>query len=201
MSSAARSKNLVNKPVERETVSLRPIAAHDDAFLCALYAGTRADEMALLDWSAKEKAAFLRMQFDAQHRHYQTHFPNAAFWIIELEGEPIGRLYVDRRVDEIRLIDVALLPEYRSRGLGSALMRELLDEATSAGKPVRLHVESFNPAHRLYTRLGFCKLDSNGVYEFMEWRSAAVSALNEANAQSNGSDFALETGTNSRELP
>jgi ribosomal protein S18 acetylase RimI-like enzyme len=201
MSSASRSKNLVNKRVERETVSLRPIAAHDDAFLCALYGGTRADEMALLDWSAKEKNAFLRMQFDAQHRHYQTHFPNAAFWIIELEGEPIGRLYVDRRVDEIRLIDVALLPVYRNRGLGSALMRELLDEATSAGKSVRLHVESFNPAHRLYTRLGFCKLDSNGVYEFMEWRPAAVSALNAANAQPNGSDFALETGTNSRELP
>jgi GNAT superfamily N-acetyltransferase len=185
MSSASRSKNLVNKPVERETVSLRPIAAHDDAFLCALYGGTRADEMALLDWSAKEKNAFLRMQFDAQHRHYQTHFPNAAFWIIELEGEPIGRLYA----------------VYRNRGLGSALMRELLDEATSAGKSVRLHVESFNPAHRLYTRLGFCKLDSNGVYEFMEWRPAAVSALNAANAQPNGSDFALEAGTNSRELP
>lgn len=151
-------------------MTLRPIGSDDKAFLCALYASTRAEEMALVDWDRTQKDAFLRMQFDAQHKFYQEQFANAAFLIIEFAGEPIGRLYVDRREDEIRLIDIALLPEYRNTGLGGELMRELLDEAAGVGKPVRLHVESFNPAHRLYTRLGFVKLGTNGVYELMEWR-------------------------------
>ncbi|HEX9638725.1 MAG TPA: GNAT family N-acetyltransferase [Acidobacteriota bacterium] len=148
----------------------RPVVSSDREFLCRLYASTRQEELAPVPWSEPEKEAFLRLQFDAQDRHYQEHFPAAAFQIIELDAQPIGRLYVDRRADEIRLIDIALLPEFRGAGIGTALLMELIDEAAAAGKPLRIHVERFNPALRLYQRLGFRPLEEHGVYLLMEYR-------------------------------
>ena len=154
-------------------IRFRPITPEDLPFLADLYAGTRAEELAQTGWSEADRAAFLAQQFRAQHRHYQTHFPDAAFELILLEDTPIGRLYLDRRGDEFRLIDIALLPEQRNRGLGGALLRDLLAEARAAGKPVRIHVEPFNPALRLYRRLGFELLEDKGVHLFMEWRPEA----------------------------
>lgn len=142
----------------------------DEELLRRIYASTRADEMAAVPWSEAEKAAFLNGQFQAQHKYYQEVFPEAEFSILEKDGEPIGRLYIDRRKDEHRLIDIALLPEFRGRGLGGELMRGVLDEARAAGKLVRIHVEQNNPAMRLYTRLGFAKIEDQGVYWLMEWR-------------------------------
>ena len=150
-------------------VRLRPIAAADQLFLCRVYASTRQSEMALVSWSEAEKEAFLRMQFEAQHSYYQDEFPKAAFQVIELEGRPIGRLYVDRRPDEIRLIDITLLPEFRNAGIGSQLLHDLLGEAAAADKPLRIHVERFNPALQLYQRLGFRQVEERGAYYLMEW--------------------------------
>jgi RimJ/RimL family protein N-acetyltransferase len=154
-------------------VSLRPIRESDAALLYRVYASTRVEEMALVDWTVEQKAAFLRMQFDAQHRHYQAHYSDARFEIVEWDGEPIGRLYVQRRQNELRIIDISLLPEYRGRGIGGALLKQLLDEAEATGRPVRIHVERFNPAARLYRRLGFVERgDEGGMYVPME-RTAA----------------------------
>lgn len=150
-------------------IALRPIRDDDRDFLNALYASTREDEMKLLEWSEEEKRRFLAMQFDAQHKFYMEHFGQAQFDLIVRGGEPIGRLYVDRREDEIRLIDIALLPEFRGRGIGGRLLKNLLDEGAEAGKPVRIHVERFNPALRLYRRLGFKQIGDTGVYFLMEW--------------------------------
>lgn len=150
--------------------ALRPITPEALPFLAELYAGTREEELARTGWSDAEKRDFLALQFRAQHEHYRAHFPDASFDLV-LRGErPIGRLYVDRREDEFRLIDIALLPEERNRGIGGALLGELLAEAAAAAKPVRIHVEPFNPALRLYRRLGFELLEDKGVYWFMEWR-------------------------------
>jgi ribosomal protein S18 acetylase RimI-like enzyme len=149
-------------------VSLRPISTDDEAFLYQVYASTRAEELALLGWDAARKSAFLRMQFDAQHRHYQDQFPNADFLVIYAGDQPIGRLYVDRGDDEINIVDIALLPEHRRRGIGSALLKAILAEADQTGKPVRIHVERFNPALHLYDRLGFVKTGDSGVYFLME---------------------------------
>jgi GNAT superfamily N-acetyltransferase len=151
------------------SVTRRPIGPQDMDFLADLYASTRADELSIVDWDEEEKAKFLKMQFDAQHAHYQEHYGNADFDIILYDGEPIGRLYLERMKDEYRLIDIALILEYRNKGLGSQLMRELLDKAADEGIPVRIHVEKFNPALRLYERLGFRTLEDKGVYLFMEW--------------------------------
>ena len=109
------------------------------------------------------------MQFDAQHTHYQQHFGDADFGLVLLDGEPIGRLYLHRREDEFRIIDIALLTEHRSKGIGSALMHDILDKAAQAGLPVRIHVERNNPALDLYHRLGFREIGEQGVYWLMEY--------------------------------
>ena len=152
-----------------EGITLRPFTQADLPFLVRVYAGTRADELAQTAWSDQEKQAFLDLQFQAQHTHYQKHFPEASYQIIVQVGEPIGRLYLDRRPDELRIIDIALLPEQRGGGIGGALMRRILDEAALLGKPVRIHVERNNPAMHLYDRLGFRKVEDQGVYWLMEW--------------------------------
>src|SRR5438034_82899 len=149
-------------------ISFRRIGPDDEPFLYRVYAGTRAEELAPLPWDASQKEAFLRMQFNAQHRYYQEQYPNASFQIILSEGRPIGRLYVNRRTDEICIVDIALLPEHRNAGIGSALMNDLLAEGDQAGKPVRIHVERFNPALRLYQRLGFQRVGDTGVYLLLE---------------------------------
>jgi len=114
------------------------------------------------------------MQFDAQDRHYRARFPDARFDVVERGGAPIGRLIVVRAEDEIRVLDIALLPEHRGSGAGSALLRELLAEAAARSKRVAIHVERANPARRLYERLGFrVEADEDSIYLFMVWRAEA----------------------------
>ena len=152
-----------------EQISFRPIRDADREFLLRLYASTRADEMAVVDWSEEEKTRFLGFQFGAQHDYYQEQFPDARFDLVLVDGKPAGRLYVDRREEEIRLIDIALLPELRRRGIGGRLMNQVLDEGREAGLPVQIHVERNNPAMRLYDRLGFQRVEDQGVYYLMRW--------------------------------
>lgn len=148
-------------------LTLRPITDDDLAFLHAVYASTRADELAAVDWTADQRAQFVAMQFRAQHVHYQQHFADASFDVVELAGIPIGRLYVHRRHSEIRIVDIALLEEYRGRGIGADLLSAILAEADAAGIPVTIHVEHQNPAMRLYQRLGFEPAGDTGVYTLM----------------------------------
>lgn len=152
---------------------LRPSGADDRDFLFRLYASTRAAEMALVDWSEAQQQAFLEMQFHAQTTHYQQHFPGARFDVIELDGIPVGRLYVAELEDEdeIRIIDIALLPDYQGRGIGGAYLREIIERAAASGRGVGIHVERNNPAMKLYERLGFERIHDEGVYWFMRWRA------------------------------
>jgi ribosomal protein S18 acetylase RimI-like enzyme len=149
---------------------LRPITDEDEAFLCAVYASTRQEELAVTGWDQERIDAFLRMQFEAQHRYYHETFPPSDYLVIEQHGEPVGRIYIGRWEDNIRLIDIALLPEHRNQGIGTQLVRELMAEAEATGKPVQLHVEFNNPARYLYERLGFHIVEERGINYFMEWR-------------------------------
>ena len=158
-------------------VTLRPVCAGEEPFLFDLYASTRLGELTPLDWSAELRAAFLAWHFNAQQRYFQVGYAGADFQVILLDDRPIGRLYVARQKDEIRVIDITILPEYRNAGIGSRLLGELLDEATRAGKPVRVHVEKSNPALHLYERLGFAIVDSRGVYWLMERSPRAVDEI------------------------
>jgi GNAT superfamily N-acetyltransferase len=151
-------------------ICFRPIAPSDEPFLCQVYASTRLDELAVTDWTDEQKAAFLHMQFVAQHTFYQENYTDTDFLVVLQDDTPIGRLYVARWKDEIRIVDIALLPAYRGTGIGTTILRDLLAEADAAGKPVRIHVERENPALRLYQRLGFVMIEDKGVYLFMEKR-------------------------------
>lgn len=149
-------------------LALRPITPDDQALLLAMYSSTRTEELAPVPWSAAQKQAFLAMQFAAQHAHYQQHYADGAFWVIEQQGIPIGRLYLFVAPAEVRVVDIALLPDYRAHGVGGALLDAVIAFAGAHRLPVRIHVEYNNPALRLYRRLGFREIGTTGVYYLME---------------------------------
>jgi len=128
------------------TLSLRPARSEDEEFLYQVYANTREEEMAQTGWDEAQRESFLRMQFNAQHAYYHEQFPDAQYSVILSGDGPVGRLYVDRRDDEIRIIDIALLSEHRRNGFGGTLLGELIEEATATGKLIQIHVERNNPA-------------------------------------------------------
>ena len=150
------------------SVTLRPITDADMEFLHRLYATTREDELALVPWTPEQKAAFVRQQFEAQHQFWQENYADTSWDLILQDGEPVGRLYVARWPDDIRVVDIALMPEHRGSGLGTRLLRELFAEGDATGRKVSIHVEVFNPARRLYERLGFVRRGDRGVYLLME---------------------------------
>lgn len=154
----------------RQDILFRPIQPEDDEFLYQVYASTRQEELAATGWDEAQKEAFLRHQHHAQHTYYQQQFPAASFDIIMVDNQPAGRLYVDRRDNEICIIDIALLTKYRRRGIGAALLGDILVEAGDAGLPVRIHVERANSALHLYYRLGFKEVEDQGVYLLLAWQ-------------------------------
>ena len=154
---------------------LRPATDGDAEFLLRLYASTREDELAAVDWPQEHQEAFVRQQFEAQAAWYREQYasPATTFDVIEVGDEPVGRLYVARWEREVRIVDISVLPAWRGRGVGSRLLSALLAEGDAAGKPVSIHVERFNPALRLYVRLGFALKEDKGVYLLLE-RPAGV---------------------------
>ena len=151
-----------------DNLELRIIGDADAAFLFEVYASTRAGELANIGWSDAQKDAFLRMQFEAQRSDYWSNYDTSRFRIVVCDGADAGRLYVERRGDELRVIDIALLPPFRNRRIGSRLLAALFDEADDAALDVRIHVEFNNPAQRLYSRSGFAFVgDADGVYRLM----------------------------------
>ena len=143
------------------------------AFLCELYASTRIDELALMPWSAQQRKKFLRDQFELQHVHYQKFFPRADFLLVSHLTTPIGRIYIDRSMGDICIVDIALLPAWRGRGIGRALLDEVCEEARAGGRAINLQVELNNPAYRLYIRMGFVCIENRGAYDCLRLASPA----------------------------
>ena len=155
-------------------LTLRRITESDLPFLLEVYAAARAEELAQVSWSEAEKRAFLTSQFNAQHHHYHTYYKTASFDVVEQNNQPIGRFYVDRWANEIRIVDIALLPAYRNQGLGSHLLQQILAEGQTTHKTVSIHVEKYNPAYHLYSCLGFQKIGETGVYDLLAWHPEAI---------------------------
>ncbi len=151
----------------KNDITLRPIETGDEDILYLVYASTRQEELAQTGWPEEQKASFLRMQFDAQSRYYREHYAEAEFSVILADDHPVGRLYVVRWPEEIKIVDIALLPEHRNNGIGSELLGGLISESEASGKPLSIHVERFNPALRLYGRLRFEVVEDKGVYLLM----------------------------------
>ena len=152
-----------------ENIGLRAVSDGDEEFLRIVYAESRREELDQVVWPEGAREAFLRSQFDAQAAHYTRHYPGAEFLIVEHHGQPAGRLYVRRSPPEIRIMDIAIVPGFRSRGIGTALLQELIAEGRASVRVVSIHVEKFNPALRLYERLGFRAAEDRGAYWFLQW--------------------------------
>jgi ribosomal protein S18 acetylase RimI-like enzyme len=150
-------------------VTLRPTTGADRELLLAIYGSTRAEELDQVEWAPGQRDWFLEMQFDAQDHEYRRANPEGRFDVIEVDGRPAGRLYVDRRPGDLRIVDIALLPAFRGRGIGAGLIAGLQQEAAAEGRIVSIHVEVHNPAALLYERLGFVVAADLGVYRRMEW--------------------------------
>ena len=155
-------------------VSLRVETDADRPFLSDLYASTRNDELAHVPWDAATKRGFLGEQFTLQHAHYVKNYVGAEFVVIEQHGLPIGRIYLYRKGSEIRLMDIALVPEKRGQGIGRALVEALARIARDDCAEITLHVEPNNPAMKLYDRMGFRLIENRGVYLFLGLKPEAA---------------------------
>jgi len=151
-------------------LALRPVIESDEQFLVEVYASTRADELALTGWNDAQSAAFVKMQFAAQYRHYRERYPEATYQVIQFGAVPIGRLYLATLADEIRVLDLTILPEYRNRSFGTAILREVMKRAAAERKAMTIYVETFNPSLTLFDRLGFVKIGEHGYSYLLEWR-------------------------------
>ena len=155
-----------------KNIRLRPFIENDIPFLKKVYFSTREKEVnQLIHWTVEMKTAFLTQQFNAQHTYYQQNYTDAKFWVIEKKQEPIGRLYyVESHEGSIRIIDIAIIPEFQKKGLGTTILNGIFERAKDIKQPITIHVESFNPAMNLYKRLGFQKIsETNGVYHLLQW--------------------------------
>lgn len=166
----------LNLPRGGEVV-LRPVNESDEPFLLALYGSTREDELAQVDWKEGQKEMFVRWQFDLQRNEYFQRFPDARYLLILVDGAPAGRFWTGEDDEQIRLLDIALLPEFQRRGVGTVLLKWLMDEAVRANKKLRHMVFVLNnDAHRFYERIGFVVIEDLGAYKHMEYRPAGKEA-------------------------
>ncbi len=156
-------------------ISLAPVYPSDESILYRTYASTRIEEMALTGWTAEQQDTFLRMQYEAQRRSYRMQFPDAEYWVIRRGDSAVGRLIIGRTPEEILVLDIAVLPEFRAQKIGSTLMQAIMQEASQTAKAVRLHVERFNPALQWYERLGFGVVNCGSIYLEMVWRPSLAS--------------------------
>ena len=156
-------------------VTARPMTDEDLPFVAALYRSVRAAELAMSGWPEEMQAAFFDQQHRAQHHHYRTHYPDAAWLILERGGKPIGRPYFHETPSDLHLIDISLAETCRGAGIGRAIMSDLIERAGGeAGKSMSLFVEPNNRARRLYLRLGFVGEGNAGAYEAMRWRAGGA---------------------------
>jgi len=172
--------------ISNHAITLRPAQPEDEAFLAAVYGSTREQEMAMVPWDAAQREAFILSQFRAQRTHYQSEYPQARDSIIMLNtglsrlsgGQPIGRIYIDRRECEIRIMDFTLLPAFRGQGIGTPILRRVMDEAAQTGKNVSINLDAFSTSHRLFERLGFKPTETTGFHTLFVWNQGAPDAEN-----------------------
>ena len=155
------------------TVQLRPVLESDNEFLLSVYGSTREEELNQVEWAEGQKEMFLRWQLDLQRREYEVRFPDAAYDIILVDEQAAGRIWVGADDEQIRLLDIALLPQFQNRGVGTELVRRLIKESAKQGKVLRHMVFVLNNnADRFYVRLGFKQIEEFGAYKHMEWSSS-----------------------------
>lgn len=161
----------------RPSVTLRPVTDKDRPFVLRVYASIREPELEAAGMPLEQRGPFITQQFEAQSHAYAA-YRDTSFEVVLVGGEAAGRLIVARWPEELRVVDIALLPEFRGRGIGGSLMRGVIEEAEDQGVKTSIHVERFNPAQHLYARLGFRMVSETGVYLLLERPAALDQAKN-----------------------
>ncbi len=150
-------------------ISLRPVVDADREFLFEVYAAGREIELAAVPWDEAMKRVFVEHQYAAQDSFYQTEYPGSTQQMIMIDREPAGRIYLSRRTDEIAILDLAVVPRFRKRGIATRLIKDLQAEATRHGQSIRVFIETFNPADRLFVSLGFSQTSEDGMSRRFDW--------------------------------
>jgi ribosomal protein S18 acetylase RimI-like enzyme len=167
---SARMSPNAKTPIGERLVLRQVVLPEDDDFLRELYFASRGDlEGAVLPEDLKRN--LLLMQYQAQSIAYTQQYPKASHEIVELDGQAIGRMMIDRRKEFICAVDISIIPERRSHGIGTTLLRRVMEECAEKNLPCTLQVLITNPARRLYERLGFRIVDNDGVRFSMTWNS------------------------------
>jgi ribosomal protein S18 acetylase RimI-like enzyme len=153
------------------TIAVRPVLPQDEIFLCELYRAMRSPEFALAPITADQREHLIRLQFRGQMASYAQHYPNSCYHIVLLDSKPIGRLWVAQLGREFHLVDIAVHPSVQSKGIGTALIQRLQQDAAKAGLPIRSCVFRYNTGSlRFHRRLGFNIERSDEVHYYMEWK-------------------------------
>jgi len=158
-----------NQVKETGRISLRPVTPEDEALLFAIYCSSREQEMAMIPWDDAQKEVFLRSQFTAQTNHYRDYYQGSEHSIIVAEGTSVGRVQIVREETILRILDITVLTRYRGKGIGTPVIRGLMNEAAAKNIPVCIHVETFSPSAGLFQRLGFAVKENDGVNFLFEW--------------------------------
>jgi ribosomal protein S18 acetylase RimI-like enzyme len=160
-----------------EQFKTRMATAEDEPMLFRLFADEKAREFAPLGWSEEQLRPLLEMQYRARQVSYAQSYPAAVDTILCLEdGTPVGRCWMERQPTCYRIIDMAVLPEHRNRGIGGWALRQMQQTATLEQVALRLSVTRNNAALQLYERLGFLRAGGDELSYEMEWRPATMSA-------------------------
>jgi ribosomal protein S18 acetylase RimI-like enzyme len=154
-----------------QVLTLRPTRTDDQEFLYRLFSLVYSEKLQLVPLSAEEKKTLVELMYQGFTRHYDSLAPASDDRLVLLNNESIGRMILLQTREEIRLADLAILPQYRGIGIGSALISQLQTESLMSKRPVHLQVGRFDRALRLYQRLGFYKIDTIGPYLHLEWSS------------------------------
>lgn len=150
-------------------LSLRPAEPGDDDINYRIYADSRALELSYTGWNAEQAEIFLRHQFTAQNDHYWHYYPDSTLEMILLDGETVGRLWLVRTGEEIRILDLVVLISSRRQGIGTSILQDLQAEARQTGKPVLVHVELGNPSLGLFQRFCFGTKEDKGSHLLLQW--------------------------------
>ena len=152
------------------SIKLRPALPEDEDFLVAVYGSTRQQELVMVPWTDEQKEAFIRFQLKAQLAHYQAEYPNAEYSIILVEALPVGRLYLDRREVEIRIMDLTLLPESRGKGISSPILQHLMEEALESAKILSINIDKLSQSQAIFEHFGFTPSEDSGFHVLYAWK-------------------------------
>jgi ribosomal protein S18 acetylase RimI-like enzyme len=155
-------------------VSRRPLTVDDEPFIKRLIAEVVADELGARLWPDAARVPLVDIQYRARRQGFHDAFPDATEEIVQRDGEAAGWLVTARDAESIRVVDIALLPQERGQGLGTACIRDLQDEAERTARLLRLSVVRMNAAARLYERLGFQITGGDEIRYAMEWRARPI---------------------------